>query len=141
LPFTLGSNQAFSTDVVYPVPCLAIRAAAHLRNYDGEVAAEELTKAWASRAALLALLASAMLLAALPAAPTAAQDGPNRCKVPNVHGLTVAKARPRLIGAGCGLGHVRPNGLGPKAVTIAESPEVGAVLPRYSKVTLFVRLQ
>lgn len=91
--------------------------------------------------ALLSLLASSQLLAALPVAPTAAQAGPRPCKVPNVHRLTVAKARARLIAAGCGLGRVRPKHLGPTAVVIAESPEVGTVLPRYSKVTLFVRLQ
>jgi beta-lactam-binding protein with PASTA domain len=94
----------------------------------------------AARAAVLALLAVAVLAGALPAAPTAVA-GPNRCKVPNVHGFTVARARPRLTGAGCGLGKVHPRHLGPKAVVIAESPQVGALLRRGSKVDLFVRVR
>lgn len=94
-----------------------------------------------SRAAPLALLVAAVLASALPATPSAARTGPNRCKVPNVHGLTVAEARPRLLVAGCRLGRLRPKHPSLRATVIAESPEVGTVLPRGSKVTLFLRVK
>ncbi len=64
---------------------------------------------------------------------------PVRCRVPNVVGSTLARAKARIRSAQCRLGHVRhARSSRPRGRIVSQRPRAGQMLPRRSRVDLVV---